>query len=144
MYCRIGLTIRVITSSENVSVRFLVCDSMQSAREESIERAPISVAWDTAKGRPKKGLKLLNPRDARRAQFGPNEKASAEKRVRKSERERQRHEIFMVCLWGPSVTLTLSKCNNIYIRAQLKEGRACRRAGVSEMLRPLYRWAVSW
>lgn len=43
----------------------------------------------------------------------PNEKAS--------ESDDDTRYSWNVCVRGPSVTLTLSKCNNIYIRAQLKE-----------------------
>lgn len=66
----------------------------------------------TREGRGKgfKPLRTLS-RGTRRAEFGPNEKASAEKRS-------ERSEAFTGCLRGPSVTLTPSKCNNIYIRAQ--------------------------
>lgn len=70
--------------------------------------------WSTSdERRERKGLKPLRTlsRGTRRAEFGPNEKANAEKRS-------ERSEAFTGCLRGPSVTLTPSKCNNIYIRAQ--------------------------
>lgn len=70
------------------------------------------------RGKGCKPLRTLS-RGTRRAEFGPNEKASAEKRS-------ERSEAFTGCLRGPSVTLTPSKCNNIYIRAQPRQrvGRA--------------------
>lgn len=91
--------------------------------------------WSTSdERRARKGLKPLRTlsRGTRRAEFGPNEKAS------------ERSETFTGCLRGPSVTLTPSKCNNIYIRAQRpdREGRASPRdalEGASVPLALLYR-----